>query len=150
MRLIITKVSCGKSWQLVCTGNSCPCPGSVTQNSHLQPTCQRAAANMVADNWWGRGGWSRGLGLNLLKSICKSWINKTVINTLVHHHVCTTPATIYISSMYTTIYGRSLYIDTLTAKISYPEITYSWPDGGASFLYISLHHLLPFNITHVR
>ncbi len=36
-----------------CPGNSCPCPGSVTQDGHLQPTCQSAAANMVADNWWG-------------------------------------------------------------------------------------------------
>lgn len=34
-----------------CAGNSCPCPGSDAQDGHLQPTCQRAAANAVADNW---------------------------------------------------------------------------------------------------
>lgn len=52
--LLRVRMSYGKLWQLFCTGHSCPCPGSVTQDSHLQPTCQRAAANMVADNWWGK------------------------------------------------------------------------------------------------
>lgn len=41
-----------------CTGNSCPSPGSATQDGHLQRACQRAAANMVADNWWGEEAWS--------------------------------------------------------------------------------------------
>lgn len=59
-----------------CTGNSCPSPGSATQDGHLQRACQRAAANMVADNWWGEEAWSGWPSPNLLKSICKSWTNK--------------------------------------------------------------------------
>lgn len=57
--------------------------------------------------WWqiiGEGeGWSRSLGQNLLKSICKRWTNKTVINTL-HVH---TPA-IYTCSVYSTVHERTL------------------------------------------
>lgn len=138
MRPIRMNVSCGKLWQLLCTGKRCPHPGSGSRVDHLQPTWQRATANMVAHNCREvRPGACH--SVYLLESICKSWTVKTAMTTIVYRHTVTCSncgaITIYMPCRYSL--WETLWIDSLTVNVFELFMT----QGRPSFIYLSLHHL---------